>query len=165
MTDPGQLADNLETTRAHLETLWRQVQGHGLYDAGDWRQALATIEELVAAAARVDPEIVSQLREILGWFAAGDDGSPPLPCPKTSRAVCSASARWPTRCGHLARREFARPCRAARRDLASLVSVTSWTGSRSEVSALGPSVGGHPGLARCVRLQLLTGRRPKVSAG
>jgi hypothetical protein len=79
MTDPGQLADNLETARAPFETLWRQVQGRGLYDMGDWRQALATIEELAAVAARVDSEIASQLCEALGWFAAGDDGSPPLP--------------------------------------------------------------------------------------
>jgi hypothetical protein len=55
----------------------RQAQDRGLYDAGDWRQALATVDELAASAARVDPEIASQLREALGWLATGD-GSPPL---------------------------------------------------------------------------------------
>jgi hypothetical protein len=33
------------------------------------------------------------------------------------------------------------------------------------VNALGPSAGGHPGLARRVRPQLSTGRGPKVSRG
>jgi hypothetical protein len=52
--------------------------GRGLYNTGDWRQALATVEELTAAAARVEPDVASQLREALGWLATGD-GSPPLP--------------------------------------------------------------------------------------
>jgi hypothetical protein len=78
MNSPHQLADHLEAASSHLTVLWEQAEDRAFYDALDWRQVLATIEEAAAAVAQLDPDIAAQLREAVGWLQTGD-GSPPLP--------------------------------------------------------------------------------------
>jgi hypothetical protein len=78
MNSASLAAADLESASAHLEVLWRRAEDRGLHDALDWRQALATIEEIAERLVPTDPEGAAQLREALGWVQTGD-GSPPLP--------------------------------------------------------------------------------------
>jgi hypothetical protein len=63
---------------AHLMALWEQVEDRGLYDVPDWRQALATIDEVAHAVAQFDSESAAELREVIGSLET-EDGLGSLP--------------------------------------------------------------------------------------
>jgi hypothetical protein len=71
-------ADNLEAAGAHLDVLWHRAEDRGLHDALDWRQAVATIEEIADTLVCACSAEATRLREALGWIQTGD-GSPPMP--------------------------------------------------------------------------------------
>jgi hypothetical protein len=78
MTSDSGMATNLEAAGAHLDVLWHRAEDRGLHDALDWRQAVATIEEIAESLARSDPESAVLLTDALRWIQTGD-GSPPMP--------------------------------------------------------------------------------------